>query len=137
MLVKLLTFGLTSIKDRALGGKGGLNTLSNYLSRTLFSTSWECIHTYMHTYICIYMHTYIHTNAYMHTHKQSGVLSQSRHTSRNGRHYIKVCVALRKLKVQRFGMTFIFCSSHWIHVEHTGKLARSNPCQEEVIMPNS
>lgn len=91
MLVKLLTFGLTSIKDRALGGKGGLNTLSNYLSRTLFGTSWECIHTYMHTYVCIYIHTYIHTNAYMHTHKQSGVLSQSRHTSRNGRHYIKVC----------------------------------------------
>lgn len=49
------------------------------------------IYTYMHTYICIYIQTYIHPSAYMHTHKQSGVLSQSRHTSRSGRHYIKVC----------------------------------------------
>lgn len=49
------------------------------------------IYTYMHTYICIYIQTYIHPNAYMHTHKQSGVLSQSRHTSRSGRRYIKVC----------------------------------------------
>lgn len=70
----------------------------------------------------------------MHTHIQSGFLSQNRPTSGSGRHYyIKVCGP------KKAEGTVVWNGLHivLIHTEQIGKLTRSDPGPEEVIMPNS